>query len=305
MSKQSLLVSGPSARRLAVLIDSDNARAVLIEAMLVEASKYGSATIRRAYGDWTTPDMNRWKQTLQIHAIQPIQQFRYTIGKNATDSALIIDAMDILHSGVVDGFCIISSDSDFTRLAMRIREGGFFVMGIGRKQTPRSLVSACEVFVFTELLEVGKSLNAGETSIPKDSSVDAGGKMPVNVGVQSTSAISGNCGEPFASSTSTSTVQDAGVIIQGGVKAAVPLLRKAYEVVTETTASTDGWTHLGAIGQVLLRNDPGFDSRSYGFKRLSLLVKALSDDFEVREVRASGDGAATLLIRPKVEQPVG
>ncbi len=139
-------------RRLAVLIDGDNAQPSLIEKILSEASKYGTITVRRNYGDWTTSNMGGWKDTLQTYAIQPIQQFRYTIGKNATDSAMIIDAMDLLYSGTVDAFCLVSSDSDYTRLATRIREKGFFVMGIGQKKTPRAFVNACDVFVYTENL---------------------------------------------------------------------------------------------------------------------------------------------------------
>ena len=139
-------------RRIAILIDGDNAQASMIEEILVEAGKYGNATLRRVYGDWTTPNMSSWKDTLNIHAFQPIQQFRYTVGKNATDSAMIIDAMDILHSHQVDGFCLVSSDSDYTRLATRIRESGVLVVGIGRKNTPRAFVSACNVFIYTENL---------------------------------------------------------------------------------------------------------------------------------------------------------
>jgi uncharacterized LabA/DUF88 family protein len=139
-------------RKIAMLIDGDNAQSSLLAQMLAEAGKYGQVTLRRIYGDWTTSNMNSWKDTLNYHAFQPVQQFRYTIGKNATDSAMIIDAMDILHSGVVDGFCLVSSDSDYTRLATRIRESGVFVMGIGKKNTPKSFVNACDVFVYTENL---------------------------------------------------------------------------------------------------------------------------------------------------------
>lgn len=143
----------PLARnKIAILIDGDNAQAGLLAKMLVEAGRYGQVTVRRIYGDWTTTSMNSWKDTLNFHAFQPIQQFRYTIGKNATDSAMIIDAMDILHLGVVDGFCLVSSDSDYTRLATRIRETGIFVMGIGEKKTPKPFVNACDVFVYTENL---------------------------------------------------------------------------------------------------------------------------------------------------------
>ncbi len=142
--------------KIAMLIDGDNAQAGLLAQMLVEAGRQGQVTVRRIYGDWTTANMNSWKETLNFHAFQPIQQFRYTIGKNATDSAMIIDAMDILHSGVVDGFCLVSSDSDYTRLATRIRETGIFVMGIGEKKTPKPFVNACDVFVYTENLATEK-----------------------------------------------------------------------------------------------------------------------------------------------------
>ena len=135
-----------------MLIDGDNAQASLIEHILAEAEKHGTVTIRRIYGDWTTPNMSSWKDSLQTNAVQPAQQFRNTVGKSATDSALIIEAMDLLHGGTVDGFCIVSSDSDYTRLAMRIREQGLFVMGVGRSNTPMPFVKACEVFVYTENL---------------------------------------------------------------------------------------------------------------------------------------------------------
>lgn len=145
-----------SRNKLAMLIDGDNAQSSLLPQMLVEAGRHGQVTVRRIYGDWTTNSMNSWKDVLNFHAFQPIQQFRYTVGKNATDSAMIIDAMDILHSTVVDGFCLVSSDSDYTRLATRIREAGVFVMGIGKKNTPKSFVNACDVFVYTENLVTEK-----------------------------------------------------------------------------------------------------------------------------------------------------
>lgn len=139
-------------QKIAILIDGENAQSSLLPQMLVEAGRHGQVTVRRIYGDWTTNSMNSWKETLNYHAFQPIQQFRYTIGKNSTDSAMIIDAMDILHSSVVDGFCLVSSDADYTRLATRIRETGIFVMGIGEKKTPKAFVNACDLFVYTENL---------------------------------------------------------------------------------------------------------------------------------------------------------
>jgi len=163
--------------RMAMLIDGDNAQPSLIVKLLAEAGKYGAPTIRRIYGDWTTPQMNGWKDCLNNHAIQPIQQFRYTIGKNATDSALIIDAMDLLHSGLVDGFCIVSSDSDYTRLATRIREEGIFVMGIGQRKTPKPFVNACNIFIFTENLtdDIDDNKIAEAT---KDTGNDSGQQRP-------------------------------------------------------------------------------------------------------------------------------
>jgi len=141
-----------SNQKLAVLIDADNAQASVIQELLAEVSRYGTATIKRAYGDWTTQNLRSWKDVLHTMAIQPIQQFSYTSGKNATDSALIIDAMDVLHTGNVDGFCLVSSDSDFTRLATRIREAGLVVYGFGERKTPEPFVAACDKFIYTEIL---------------------------------------------------------------------------------------------------------------------------------------------------------
>jgi len=147
-------MTSPITDKLAVLIDADNAQSSVIADLLREVARYGTATIKRAYGDWTTPNLNSWKDTLHRLAIQPIQQFRFTIGKNATDSALIIDAMDLLHGGRVDGFCLVSSDSDFTRLATRVREAGLAVYGFGEKKTPLAFVAACDKFIYTEILRV-------------------------------------------------------------------------------------------------------------------------------------------------------
>jgi len=144
----------PKQQKFAVLIDGDNAQASLLPQILAEVSKVGFITIKRIYGDWTTTNMNQWKQSLHKYAIQPEQQFRYTIGKNATDSAMIIDAMDLLHSNDVQGFCIVSSDSDYTRLATRIREDGLFVIGVGEKKTPDAFVNACNQFIYSENLIV-------------------------------------------------------------------------------------------------------------------------------------------------------
>ena len=151
--------------KLAVLIDADNAQASLISELLAEVAKFGTASIKRAYGDWTNSHLKQWKEDLNKHAIQPMQQFSYTTGKNATDASLIIDAMDILHENSLDGFCLISSDSDFTRLATRIRESGLIVYGFGEKKTPEAFIAACDKFVFTEILKEKK-----EVPVHKDES---------------------------------------------------------------------------------------------------------------------------------------
>jgi uncharacterized LabA/DUF88 family protein len=146
--------------RLALIIDAENTQASIIEPMLVEIAKYGTAVVKRIYGDWTTPNLRSWKECLLQFAIQPIQQFRYTTGKNASDSSMIIDAMDLLYTGKYDGFCIVSSDSDFTRLASRIRESGLTVYGIGESKTPKSFISACDKFIYTEILLKDESMPA-------------------------------------------------------------------------------------------------------------------------------------------------
>lgn len=146
------MAPGTDSARLAVLIDSDNTTPTIIEALLAEIAKYGSATVKRAYGDWTTSNLRGWKEVINSHAIQPMQQFAYTTGKNATDSALIIDAMDLLYTGDIDGFCLVSSDSDFTKLASRLRESGKAVYGFGEPRTPASLVAACDKFVYLDVL---------------------------------------------------------------------------------------------------------------------------------------------------------
>ena len=157
--------------RLAVLIDADQGQHGVLQELMSEISRYGTGTIKRAYGDWTEQNMSKWKAMLQANAIQPVQQFRYTKGKNATDSALIIDAMDVLHSGVVDGFCLVSSDSDFTRLASRLREEGLTVYGFGERKTPKPFVSACDKFIYTELLRA----DAQPVDAPADAAAEREG----------------------------------------------------------------------------------------------------------------------------------
>jgi hypothetical protein len=236
-------------QKIAILIDGDNAQSSLLPQMLVEAGRHGQVTVRRIYGDWTTNSMNSWKETLNYHAFQPIQQFRYTIGKNATDSAMIIDAMDILHSGVVDGFCLVSSDSDYTRLATRIRETGIFVMGIGEKKTPKPFVNACDVFVYTEnLVTEKKSAQPKQTHARKNSNK-----------VKDTKEEKEEL-DPM------------------------PILSQAFEMAV----GQDGWAPLAGMGNALYQLDPGFDPRTYGHKQLSRMIASLKDRFEMKTQNVDG-----------------
>ncbi len=240
--------------KMAVLIDGDNAQASLLNKMLAEIAKHGSVTIRRIYGDWTTSNMHSWKDALHLHAVQPIQQFRYTVGKNATDSALIIDAMDIMHRRLVEGFCIVSSDSDYTRLATRIREEGFFVMGIGQKKTPKSFVNACDLFIYTE------NLAQRRESKPRPERVHSRSRAS----------------SPKAEPQEQPQEQPQPQALYAGTDP-MPLLREAYEMVVQE----NGWANLGPMGKALLQLDPGFDPRSFGQRQLSSLIKSLPD-FEIR-----------------------
>jgi uncharacterized protein (TIGR00288 family) len=239
--------------RLAVLIDADNTSAKLIKEMFEELASYGTITVKRAYGDWTNPHLNGWRDVLLGNAISPQQQFAYTYGKNATDSALIIDAMDLLYSGNVEGFAIVSSDSDFTPLATRLRESGKRVIGVGRRKTPKAFVEACERFVFLEVL-------AGD-------------------GDGADAVATGPATEPAK--------EDQPRPIQS-------VLTKALNRVD---TDDEDWASLSALGNHLNRTDPSFDSRTYGFGKLSDLVKA-QPFVETRTVTAPG-GREALWVRPK------
>jgi uncharacterized LabA/DUF88 family protein len=265
-------------RKIALLIDGDNAQPSLIGQILAEAGKYGLVTIRRIYGDWTTVNMSGWKTALHDSAIQPIQQFRYTIGKNATDSAMIIDAMDILHGHLVDGFCIVSSDSDYTRLATRIREMGFFVMGVGKRTTPKAFVNACNIFIYTEnLVPRGRELREPRETRRRDrgGSGRKGGGKEARAGRE----------EPEAGEERADTA---------GKFDPVPLLKGAFDMAVHE----DGWANLGEIGFYLRQLDPGFDPRTYGFKQLSQLIKSQQVLFESQS-RGDEAGGAAIYIRSR------
>jgi uncharacterized LabA/DUF88 family protein len=237
-----------NAARLAVLIDADNAQPSITDALLAEVTKYGTAHVKRAYGDWTGTSLRGWKDQLLAQSIQPVQQFAYTTGKNATDSAMVIDAMDLLYSGRFDGFCIVSSDSDFTRLAARLRESGLTVYGFGERKTPKPFVAACDKFIYIENLRA-------EAAAAADSDDTASGAAPRTSSAQ--------------------LRRDA---------ALVNLLRGAVEAASDD----DGWAPLGYVGTLITKQQPDFDSRSYGYTKLSDLMTATTL-FEL-ERRSSGDG---------------
>ena len=229
-----------SDKRFALLIDADNVSAKYIKPILNELSKYGTVTIKRIYGDWTLTLHAKWKDALLENSLTPIQQFGYTYGKNATDSAMIIDAMDILYSGNCDGFVLVSSDSDFTRLATRLREAGMKVYGMGEKKTPKPFIVACDKFVYIE------SLKAAEQAAP-----------PAAPG-KSAKKKSAPAESPAL------TVQE--LIAQS----------------VEDLADEDGYAYLGDLGTLLIKKQPDFDARNYGFAKLSKFIAAL-EGFEIDE----------------------
>jgi hypothetical protein len=251
--------------RLAVLIDADNAQAAVIEGLLAEIARFGEATVRRIYGDFTAPTSSSWKKVLQQYAIKPVQQFAYTTGKNATDNTLIIDAMDLLYTRKFDGFCLVTSDSDFTGLAMRLREEGLTVLGFGEKKTPEAFRNACHKFVFTEILRPGK--------------------------------VTGRVGQP----SKVASEQKNGVIQKPGEETEQKLEFPKEFVLTALEQSSDdaGWAHLGTFGSYLNKLQPDFDSRHYGYKKLSDLVKAKTELFVTEERKAPGGNQKVLYLHAK------
>lgn len=235
---------------IAVLIDGDNIPSAYVEEMMEEIAKYGNPTIKRIYGDWTRPGLSKWKNLLLENAIIPIQQYGYTRGKNATDSAMIIDAMDILYSGKVDGFCLVSSDSDFTRLATRLREAGMNVIGIGEKKTPNPFIVACDRFIYIEILKK----QTEEKIETKEPSVDK-------------------------------------------------ITKKELDLISATIndlSDDDGWAFLGDVGSLIQQKRPNFDSRNYGFQKLTPLIKSTGKfDIEQRENQKNNNKLIYVRIKKK------
>lgn len=222
-------------KNIAVLIDADNISSLHVKEMMEEVAKYGNPTIKRIFGDWTSPGLAKWKKVLLENAITPIQQYGYTKGKNATDSAMIIDAMDILYTAEVDGFCLVSSDSDFTRLATRLREAGKQVIGIGEKKTPNPFIVACDIFIYLEILK-----NQSEEK-PEDKTK---------------------------------------IVYEKITRKVVNLIKSTVNDLSDE----EGWAFLGDVGSLLLKKKPNFDSRIYGFQKLTPLIKSIGKfDIEQRE----------------------
>ncbi len=234
--------------RLAVLIDADNVPHTYVKEMFEEIAKYGTPTFKRIYGDWTKPTVSGWKKVLLENAVTPIQQYSYTKGKNSSDSAMIIDAMDILYTGKVDGFCIVSSDSDFTRLAIRLREAGMKVIGIGEKKTLSPFITACDKFIYLEILNVDDASAPEEAGKKPERAVPSAGKTPIK-----------------------KVDQELTKLISDSIK---------------DLADENGWAFLGELGNLMLKKNPDFDPRNYGFSKMLPLIKSLNK-FEIDE-RESG-----------------
>lgn len=255
--------------RMAVLIDADNISHHYIKGMMEEIARYGNPTIKRIYGDWTKPNLAGWKNHLLDYAISPVQQFSYTTGKNATDSAMTIDAMDILFAENVDAFCLVSSDSDFTKLATRLRESGKTVYGIGEEKTPNPFIAACDRFIYLEILDEDDDESEDSETETTTSSDNKGKVKKDTAGVKSASQ---------KSKKKKRTLQN--------------LTRNTLQFITQTIKDVEdenGWAYLGEVGNLLVKKQPSFDPRNFGFNKLSNMLESV-DQFEL-DIREAGIGS--------------
>lgn len=289
MSKQlNRIEAEESTQRLAVLIDADNAQAVVMEGLFAEIARYGEATVKRIYGDFTSKHSAQWKKVLNKFAIKPVQQFAYTTGKNATDSTMIIDAMDLLYTQRFDGFCIVSSDSDFTGLAGRIREEGLTVYGFGENKTPEAFRNACHKFIRTEYLRpdsVPEDLNASAVpekssrnqAVKKSNSKPAKSNNAANASARTANVENNELNSDLNSVSEIVNNSEAQEVIQQEFP--LLLFRKAIKA----NSKDDGWANLSGIGSYILRVQPDFDQRDYGYDKFGDLVKAKSNLFDTEE----------------------
>lgn len=269
--------------RLAVLIDADNASRSAMRDVMAEIAVYGTPTIKRIYGDWTTPNMASWKPILLENAITPIQQYSYTTGKNSTDSAMIIDAMDILYSGRSDGFVLVSSDSDFTRLATRLREAGMKVFGMGERKTPSPFIVACDKFVYIEVIRAAGEKARQEGSRSKktakaESEPAAEAPRPERAGSKKKASAPAQAEAESAHEPAHEPESTPGV---------PPAIEQLIADSVEVIADEDGYAFMGELGNLLLKKQPDFDPRNFGFSKLTKLIQSM-DRFEV-DVRQSGN----------------
>lgn len=245
-------------KKIAVLIDADNVSEKYIKYIIDEISNHGIPTYKRIYGDWTKPQLAPWKSVLLDYSISPIQQYSYTTGKNSTDAALIIDAMDILYSNNVDGFCIVSSDSDFTKLAARLREAGMYVIGMGEKKTPTPFISACEKFKYLEVL-VSMASESTKTEGIKETQKQEEQKF--------------------------------------GMTSIKKLIEDIRTIITEIS-DEDGWVYLGELGSTLNKRYPDFDTRNYGYTKLTSFLSSFKQ-FEIKSIKTSNSNTSLKYIRNK------
>ena len=267
----------PSDSRFAVLIDADNISAQYIKLIMDEISKDGVATYRRIYGDWTSNTMTGWKKTLLEYSVLPIQQYSYTSGKNSTDSALIIDAMDILYSGQVEGFCLVSSDSDFTRLAARLRESGMKVIGMGESKTPNSFIAACNKFLYLDILA------AADEDETEEELKKSGGNRAKKTAAKAV--------------TRQKTKENAPAVWQEP-QTSLKTLRRALRTIVRENSDEDGWIFIALVGNLLLKRYPDFDVRNYGFSKLTPFLQSL-EMFEVKSERKDPSTAPAYYVRLK------
>ncbi len=271
-----------SDSRFAVLIDADNVSVRYIKLILDEISKDGTATYKRIYGDWTNPALVSWKSALLDNSVIPIQQYSYTTGKNATDSAMIIDAMDILYSGQVEGFCLVSSDSDFTRLAARLRESGMTVVGMGESKTPNSFIAACNKFKYLDILSAADEEEPEDAPKPEPGKKAAAQKEKKAAAKKSPAKQNGKQKpEP-----------------REEPKTSLRVIRRALRSIVRENSDEDDWIIIGKVGNILLKRYPDFDVRNFGFSKLTPFLDSL-DMFEIKSERKDNNGSPQMYVRLK------
>lgn len=281
-------------KRFAVLIDADNVSAKYIKYILDEISNYGVATYKRIYGDWTKPSSGSWKDVLLENSVTPVQQYGYTVGKNATDSAMIIDAMDILYSGNVEGFCIVSSDSDFTKLASRLRESGMMVVGMGERKTPKPFIAACNQFKYLDVLAEAekKSMELEESHAETDINLDKSGKMEK----KKEKEIEKETETDNSNKTIKSTISTEGV--DGGkYMTDLSVIKSAILKMMNEVDEEDQRMNMGELGSRLVKRYPDFDVRNYGDTKLSKFLKK----FDFIEINSDGKGGSSMWVSLKAD----